>query len=88
MPVLSLFYGIVIRMYSEPNVKHNKPHIHAEYQGYKAVFDLEGNILDGNFPAKQKKMVVAWIAIHEDDLTANWNLLQEGQQAFKIQPLQ
>ena len=88
MPVLSLFYGIIIRMYSEPNGKHNTPHIHAEYQGKEATFDFDGNMLDGEFPTKQKKMVIAWIAIHEDDLRANWELLQDGQQHFKIQPLQ
>lgn len=88
MPVLSLFYGIIIRMYSEPNGRHNMPHIHAEYQGTEAVFDLEGNLLEGNFPRKQKKLVIAWIAIHEEDLMANWKLLQDGQQFFKIQPLQ
>ena len=30
MPVLSLFYGIVIRMYKEVTGKHHKPHIHVE----------------------------------------------------------
>jgi hypothetical protein len=75
-------------MYSETNVKHNMPHIHAEYQGKEAVFDLEGNLLEGEIPNKQRKYVVAWIDIHEEDLLANWKLLQEGQGYFKIQPLQ
>lgn len=87
MPVLSLFYGIIVRMYSEPAGRHNMPHIHAEYQGKEAVFDLDGNLIEGDFPNKQRKMVVAWIAIHEDDLKANWQLLQEGQQFFKVEPL-
>ncbi len=88
MPVLSLFQGIIIRMYSEPNGKHNFPHIHAEYQGEEGVFDLEGELLDGNIPLKQKKLVVAWIALHEDDLKADWELLQNGQEYFRIAPLQ
>jgi hypothetical protein len=88
MPVLSLFFGIVIRMYSEPNGKHKKPHIHAEYQGDNAVFDLNGNLLEGDLPKKQMKYVVAWIDIHEEDLKANWNLLQNGEEYFKISPLQ
>jgi hypothetical protein len=62
--------------------------IHAEYQGTEAVFDLEGNLLEGEIPNKQRKYVVAWIDIHEEDLKANWKLLQEGQGYFKIQPLQ
>ena len=33
MPVLSTFYGIIVRMYREVGGKHNLPHIHAEYSG-------------------------------------------------------
>lgn len=33
MPILSLFYGIIVRMYMEVGGKHNMPHIHAEYAG-------------------------------------------------------
>ena len=88
MPILSLFYGIVIRMYDESGGQHNRPHIHAEYQGETAVFDLDGNLIEGNLPNKQKKYVVAWVAIHEEDLRANWQLLQNGEGYFKIQPLQ
>lgn len=89
MPVLSLFYGIVIRMYREPDVRHHVPHIHAEYQGSEAVFDFDGNILEGKIPNKQSGLVKAWISIHEEDLKANWNLLN-GDDAtyFKIPPLQ
>lgn len=88
MPTLSIFFGIIIRMYSEPNSQHNVPHIHAEYQGEKAVFSLDGELIEGNFPGKKRKLVEAWIAIHEEDLKANWQLLLEGQQFFKIPPLQ
>ncbi|MCD7863217.1 MAG: DUF4160 domain-containing protein [Lachnospiraceae bacterium] len=88
MPVLSLFYGIIVRMYSEPNGKHKMPHLHAEYQGKEAVFDFDGNLLEGTLPNKQKKYMAAWIAIHEDDLKANWELLQNGQEFFRIPPLQ
>lgn len=31
MPVLSTFYGIIVRMYKEVGGKHNTPHLHAEY---------------------------------------------------------
>ncbi len=42
MPELCRFVGIVIRMFHD---EHNPPHIHAEYQGNKAVLDLLGNVL-------------------------------------------
>jgi hypothetical protein len=38
MPVISVFFGIAIRMYYED---HDPPHIHAEYQGQRAKFDFE-----------------------------------------------
>ena len=37
MPILSLFYGIIVRMYMEVGGKHNMPHIHAEYTGKKLL---------------------------------------------------
>lgn len=40
MPEISRFFGIIIRMFFD---EHNPPHIHAEHQGNKAVFDLSGN---------------------------------------------
>jgi hypothetical protein len=87
MPTISMFYGIIIRMYSEPNGPHNIPHIHAEYQGENAVISLEGDLIEGNIPSKKLRMVQAWIAIHEDELKANWQLLAEGQRFFRIEPL-
>lgn len=45
-------------------------------------------MLSGNIPKKQRKLVEAWIVINEEDLRANWELLQKGQGYFKIKPLQ
>ena len=50
MPVLSIFYGIIVRMYREQGGKHNMPHIHAEYSGEEIVMTLDGTILEGGFP--------------------------------------
>lgn len=35
----------------------------------------------------KKKLVEAWIEIHKEELQANWKLLDEGEQFFKIEPL-
>ena len=48
MPTISMFYGIIIRMFNNGR-EHNPPHIHAEYQGQQAVFDLDGNFPDRSF---------------------------------------
>lgn len=87
MPTISIFFGIIIRMYREINSKHNLPHIHAEYQDFEAVISLEGDVLGGSLPPKKLKLVQAWIEIHNEDLQANWKLLSEGKKFFKIPPL-
>lgn len=87
MPALSMFFGIIVRMQSEKGGRHNKPHIHALYGDEEIVVSVEGEILEGNFPIKQTKLLLAWIAIHEDELRANWELLSNGEGYFKIEPL-
>ena len=86
MPV---FYGIIIRLFHFDNKRHNKPHIHVEYQDETAVVEIEtGELLAGNFPTKKLKLVQAWIEIHQDELMADWKLAIEGKEVFKINPLQ
>lgn len=87
MPVLSVFYGIIVRMYKEVGGRHNKPHIHAEYSGKEIVMTLDGEILEGEFPRNKQKLLEAWVVIHYDDLQANWKLLSNGEQFFRIDPL-
>lgn len=88
MPTISMFYGILIKMYREQGGKHNIPHIHAEYGEFEAVYSLDGILIEGELPHKQQKLAEAWIVLHEDELKADWKLLQAGEQFFKIQPLQ
>lgn len=71
MPVLSMFYGIIIRMQSGRGGKHHIPHIHVIYGDNESVFSLEGEQIDGEIPANKKKLVEAWIEIHKEDLQAN-----------------
>jgi hypothetical protein len=47
MPIISLFYGIIIRLFYNDNQQHHVPHIHAEYQDETAVISLiDGEVLD------------------------------------------
>lgn len=84
MPTISMFFGITIEMYYD---EHNPPHFHAKYQGNKAIFDLEGNFIDGNLPHKQIKFVSVWADIHKEELLKNWELARLEQQLNKIDPL-
>ncbi len=88
MPIISMFYGIIVRMFNLDNRRHHLPHIHVEYQDYQAVFSIDnGEIPEGTFPNKQTKLVQAWIEIHKDELTADWKLAISGEKVFKIKPL-
>ena len=89
MPVLSVFFGIIVRMYREQGGRHNMPHIHAEYSGAEIVIALDGTVLEGekDFPKNKRKMLEVWMEIHREDLEANWKLLSDGEQFFRIDPL-
>ena len=87
MPVLSMFYGIIVRMYNEKSAKHNMPHIHAECAGDELVVTFDGKTLDGEFPPAKRRLLDAWIEIHRDELLANWTTLSKGEGFSKIDPL-
>ncbi len=62
MPVLSRFYGIIIRMYFQ-QAEHNPPHIHALYGEDMAAIDIQtGEVLEGHLPPKALSMVREWAA--------------------------
>ena len=88
MPIISMFYGIIVRMYYADNQQHHVPHIHAEYGGNHAVFSIEdGELLAGKFPKNKTRLVHAWIEIHREDLDADWKLAVNSEEVFKIDPL-
>ena len=63
------------------------PNIHAEYSGDEVVISLDGAVLEGEIPKSKMKLLEAWMVIHHDDLEANWKLLSNGEQFFRIDPL-
>ena len=88
MPIISMFYGILVRMFFYDTDKHNLPHIHAEYQGDVAVYAINnGDLLAGKLPKKKHKLIVAWIEIHQEDLLADWELAVNGKKPFPIRGL-
>ena len=88
MPELSRFYGIVIRMFVEVGVPHHRPHFHAYSQGAVGIFALDPvELIAGEMPPRQRRLVEAWAEIHHDELFADWHLLQAGQKPRPIAPL-
>ena len=88
MPTISMFYGVIVRMYYFDNQQHNSPHIHVHFQDHSAVIRIpDGAILSGSLPARKRKLVDAWIEIHQDELLADWELALLGEPVFQIEPL-
>ena len=87
MPELSRFEGIVIKMLFNDTVRHNKPHVHVSYGEYKASIAIDGELLAGSLPHKQLKIVVGWLALHEEEAYAAWNKAVKGEHFIKIRPL-
>jgi len=88
MPSISMFYGIMVSMQFSDNNKRHIPHIHVKYAEYEASFCIRTReILAGHFPPKQTSMVQAWIAIHNDELVANWHYAVNNKTVYNIDPL-
>ena len=79
MPTISMFYGIVIRMYFAPG-EHPPPHFHVDIRTCE--------IFKGDLPRKQIKLVLAWAELHQEELMKDLDLVMNGEEPFKIQPLQ
>jgi len=60
MPVISMFYGIIVSLYFQDSTRHHRPHIHARYQDDEAVFGIpEGDLFEGLLPPSKVKLVSA-----------------------------
>ena len=88
MPELSRFFGIIIRMMFNDSGQHKMPHIHVVYGEYEAVVGFDGEVIDGYIPAKQMKLVSAWVTIHEEELNDAWSKAIKNINFDKIAPLQ
>lgn len=88
MPELSRFFGIIIRMFSEVAAQHHTPHFHAYYQEEVAIFSIEPvELIAGSLPKRQRRLVEAWAELHQQELMADWDTLQEGRTPQPIEPL-
>ena len=85
MPTISMFYGILIRMYWND---HAPPHFHVEYGEYKAQYLIETLVLSrGQLPRRAHALVLEWAAMHRNELMEDWELCVAKQQPKTISPL-
>ncbi len=88
MPEISRFFGIVIRMFMEPDVPHHVPHFHVLYQEHTAVFAINPiRRLAGRLPVRQQRLVVAWAELHQTELGSAWLRVRAGEPPRRIAPL-
>ena len=88
MPEIARFFGIIVRMFAEPGGPHHRPHLHAYYQDDVGIFALDPiELIGGDLPRRQRRLVEAWAEIHQAELLAAWGRLQAGHLPGKIEPL-
>ncbi len=88
MPVISMFYGLIVSMYYLDTRQHNLPHIHVKYGELEGIYQIpDGDLLEGYLPSNKEKLIQAWIEIHKEDLMADWQLAVTGNKVFSIDPL-
>lgn len=82
MPVITRFYGILIKMY--PN-DHVPPHFHAIYGEYNGVFSIEEiKMIEGDLPKKANKLITEWAEMYKNELMKIWNT----KEFIKLPPLE
>ena len=70
------------------NAPHHSPHFHAYYQNAVAVYSINPvELLAGEIPRRQSRLVEAWVELHQKELAADWDRLQAGRGALPIDPL-
>jgi hypothetical protein len=85
MPIISAFYGIVIRMFFK---EHEPAHFHVEHSGQHAKVDFAGNITAGSINSrKARERIRRWAELHHVELQANWERMKAGRPLESIEPL-
>jgi hypothetical protein len=85
MPIISAFFGIVIRMFYQD---HEPPHFHAEYQGQQAKCDFSGELIAGSIRSRTARdLIRRWAHSHRRELEENWEKMRGGRPLDRIAPL-
>ena len=85
MPIISNFFGIIIRMFFN---EHAPPHFHAEYAEYKASVNIETLVVfDGKLTRRAQELVLDWAELHQQELLEDWELCRLHQEPRRIEPL-
>ncbi len=85
MPIISIFYGIVIQMYWGD---HSPPHFHAVYAEYDVTINIQTlEVVRGKMSKRALALVLEWASEHRAELLEDWELCEKNQPVKKIKPL-
>ncbi len=86
MPTISVFYGIVIKMYWN---EHAPPHFHAFYADQEALIDIRRLVtMRGGLPRRAVSLVLDWAELHQAELLEDWAMCECLQSPRQISPLE
>ena len=86
VPIISQFFGIIIRMFFN---EHVPPHFHVQYGEYKAAVDIRSlTLTEGRLPRRALELVLDWAELHQTELLKDWDLCQNHLRPEEIQPLE
>jgi hypothetical protein len=86
MPVISVFLGIVIRIFQGD---HNPPHIHVQYGDFRAILEIKsGKVLAGKLPPRVRKIMLEWLKIRRAEILKSWKDAKEFKIPRKVKPLE
>ena len=75
-------------MFAEVGAQHHIAHFHAYYQEEIGIFSVDPvELIAGSLPRRQQRLVEAWAELHQNELVADWEALQQGRTPQPIAPL-
>ena len=85
MPIISAFFGIVIRMFYK---EHEPAHFHAEHARQQAKFNFSGELVADEIRSRMaRERIREWALQHTTELDANWENMKAGRPLESIEPL-
>lgn len=86
VPIVSAFFGIVVRLFHDD---HPPAHMHVEYAEHSAVIDIAtGRVLGGHLPPRVRRLAEEWRRARRVELHKAWLEAQAGKQPRRIPPLE
>ena len=78
--------SLIVSMRYRDTAQHHKPHVHVKYNDDEASVAIDGELLSGELPEKQMKILSGALALHEEETYAAWNNAVQGRPFEKFKP--